>query len=226
MAVFSVVASLAYATLSRALRARALAAETEETAANARAALTWLTRDLESSFAVSTYDTGRKIFFSNGLMDTLTDSDEWLLDVTSASSRGTINADLPQPLEGSALAQTDQARVLYRLESSGDSSRPGLNLVRYELRPPAETLDLTRAHRSVVARRVDSVRLRFFDGRSWHDTWDSSALGGERDRAPALVEIELRLVDRDLRTATFVSAVNVELAAPSAMAGTPPGAAR
>ncbi|RMF25115.1 MAG: prepilin-type N-terminal cleavage/methylation domain-containing protein [Deltaproteobacteria bacterium] len=210
--VFAVIASLLYGTLARTARSRRYAVEREQVAARARAALSWLGRDLESSFQSEIYPSGNKVFFSSGLADTPASPDgDWLLDTTALSSRGTVNLDLGRLPAGPATATVDQARILYRLEAPPDSTSPphGLDLVRYEIRPPLGSVDLEAAARSVVADHIDYVSLRFFDGVAWHDSWDAAEPGPTRGRAPRAVEIEIAVADADGRVFPFVSAVEV-----------------
>lgn len=222
VAILATIAGLLYGTFSRALATRTYATAAMERYARARVAIDWLEDDLAGSYVAGLYPTGGKRFFSTGRADEPTLGGTPLLDVTTASARGTTALVGPiLDIEGPR-DRGDQVRVLYHLEqaASGRSAAgsAGLDLVRYEHRPPTD-VKLEEASRAVVARGIASVELRFFDGGAWRDTWDaivaSSAPvgqpGGERMRsAPVMVRIRVRLADAE-EPAELVSAVRLAL---------------
>ncbi len=215
VSVFAVIATLLYGTLARTVSSRAYAVEREETAARARAVLTWLGRDLSGSFQSSVYPSGNKVFFSSGIADTPATSDgDWLLDITGLSSRGTLNLDLGRLPPALPQRPVDQARILYRLEAPDPAidHGPGFELVRYELRPPPREVDIETASRSVVADRIESISMRFLDGTTWHESWDAAQPGPLRGRAPRAVEIEVTVAAAGASSLSFVSAVEIPVA--------------
>ncbi len=222
VSVFAVIATLLYGTLARTAGSRAYAVEREQTAARARAALTWLGRDLSGSFQSFIYPSGNKVFFSSGIADAPAASDgDWLLDVTGLSSRGTLNLDLGRLPPALPQRPVDQARILYRLEAPDPSvdAGAGFDLVRYELRPPPLEVDIEAASRSVVADHIESVSMRFFDGTTWRESWDAAQPGPPGGRAPRAVEIEVAVASVGASSLPFVSAVEIPVAGGTASDG-------
>ena len=180
--------------------------------AAARASLDWIERDLEGSFGTGLYPSGAKKFFGSARADAPTEERAPLLDVTTTSA-----LSVP-PLTGPALPEDDgtpirgdQVRVIYHLEKPAAPEAIGLDLVRYEHRPPLRT-ELKDASRAVIAHGIASIELRYFDGSSWHEDWDSTASSGEeRGIAPRLVETRIRIADPDGQPVELVSAVYVTL---------------
>ena len=176
-----------------------------------RAAFDWLERDLEGSFAVGLYPTNNKRFFSEGRADaTSLGSRRPLLDVTATSARGTTPLERLGFMPEGDRDTGDQVRVLYYLEeppATGAGDRRTLDLVRYEHRPPFRD-ELEHAARAVIARGLQAVTLRFFDGADWHDRWDSAAGAAS---APRAVEIRLTLATADGGRSVVVSVVYLPL---------------
>jgi prepilin-type N-terminal cleavage/methylation domain-containing protein len=229
VAILGVVAAVLYGTFSRTLAGRDAATEAMERYAVARAVVDWLERDIEGSWGAGLYPTGARRFASLGRAEAPTKGGTPLLDVTSTSSRATTPLVGPLiEIEGTR-DLGDQVRVLYHLEDPADpaaggsaslleTQRPprdlhvespggaaGLDLVRYEHRPPVSA-ELEDASRAVVARGLQSIALRFFDGATWYEEWDSA----QRASAPRLVEVRLRLAD-PREPLELVSAIYVEL---------------
>jgi hypothetical protein len=173
----------------------------------------WLERDLQGSFVVGSFPAAVRYFYSSGKADRAAEElDPPLLDVTTASALGTSLLVAATGLPANAPDQPDQAHVIYRLESEEDADElePGLALVRYDFRPALGD-DLEEASRAVVARRVRSVTLHFFDGATWFESWDSKAAGIQHDRAPLLVEIRVSVLPTEGAPLEFVSAVMLPL---------------
>jgi prepilin-type N-terminal cleavage/methylation domain-containing protein len=220
VAILSTIATLLYGTFTRALLAREYAAAATERYARARTALDWLQDDLETAYGAGLYPIGAKRFYARGRVDHATLGDTPLLDVTATSARGTAALigplfDVDGPRE-----RGDQVRVIYHLEPAQTDETPdatGLDLVRYEFRPPLE-IRLEDASRAVVADGIASVELRFFDGAAWHSEWDSASAEGtspsEQPRPlPSMVQIRLRLADL-AEPAELVSGVALALGGP------------
>ena len=210
VAVFSIISTLLYGTLSRTARSRQFAVEHEETAARARAVFTWLRRDLNGSFGIGTYPTGKPVFSTSQESGRGAFSEErWLLDFTTLSARGTTPTDVPRAIFAGTRDRGDQVRVLYPLEADpAESSSPaGRLLGRSEVPQPSAEVDLELATRSVIARAIDAVELRFNDGRQWTEHWNA----GDSTTPPRGVEIELRVRAADGAVLPFVSAVSIPL---------------
>jgi len=224
--ILAAILPLLYGTFSRTLAGRDHAAEALARYASARAAIQWLEQDLEGSFVSGLYPTGIKRFVSPGKpSESVFGEPIPLLDVTTVSARGTtpIHEDALGPegaddgVLGAGDSRGDQVRVRYFLEradadATGDPL--GLELVRYEQRPPErEELDL--AVRAVIARSLDGVELRFFDGASWREHWDSTASGSPvQGTVPRAVQILVTSTATDGDAPIFVSAVYLPMGAP------------
>lgn len=214
VAILATISGLLYGTFTRVFAAREYAMAAMERYADARSAIDWLEDDLEGSFASGLYPSGAKRFFSPGVADEPTLGDAPLLDITTTSARGTTALvgpllDLDRPRD-----QGDQVRVLYHLEEpdAGNENRVsiGLDLVRYEFRPPLD-IKLEEASRAVVAHGIGSIALRFFDGAAWHEDWDTATEAGAKGRpAPRMVRIRIRLAD-PAEPAELVSSVRLVL---------------
>lgn len=216
LAVFGIVAAVLYESFTRTLAARAAAAERSQTFATARAAFDWLERDLKGSLSVTLYPTGSTVFSSSGhgAEDTLA-ADEPLLDLTVRTARRTA---IVRNSEGEELASNmaDQARVRYLVESASADLPdpagvdPGVDLVRYEWRPPVDEVAAQTALRTVVARRVHSVDFRFETRGAVTDRWEQILTGGSGG-GPRLVEIRIVLVEATGALAEFATSVSMPL---------------
>jgi prepilin-type N-terminal cleavage/methylation domain-containing protein len=214
VAILATISGLLYGTFTRAFAAREYSVAAMERYADARSAIDWLEDDLEGSFGSGLYPSGAKRFFSPGMADTPTLGDAPLLDVTTTSARGTTALvgpllDVERPRD-----QGDQVRVLYHLEEPDTADRmaprAGLDLVRYEFRPPLD-VTLEEASRAVVAHGIASIQLRFFDGGAWHEDWDTTTEAGAKGRpAPKMVRIRVRLAD-PAEPAELISSVRLLL---------------
>jgi prepilin-type N-terminal cleavage/methylation domain-containing protein len=195
VSILGVMAALLYGTFSRTLATRNRASAATERYATARAAMQWLAEDLEGSFGCGLYPSGAKRFLGGHTSAEPTLGGAPLLDVTITSARSTTPLTGPLPAIDDVEDHGDQARVLYHLEEppERDFSKTGLDLVRYEHRPPLH-VELEKASRAVVARGLGSIELRYFDGASWHEEWDSAASGARHGTAPKVVEARIRLV--------------------------------
>jgi prepilin-type N-terminal cleavage/methylation domain-containing protein len=106
---------------------------------------------------------------------------------------------------GLAEPQSDVAQVSWWLETAPDGTR---DLVRSERTPPDPEVDETldpAVTRTVLARGVRDMSLRFFDGVQWLDQWDAGELpaGTETETDAALPNTGLpRLVEVTLEFAS------------------------
>lgn len=218
VAIFGVVASVLYGSFSRTLEARNFAGGRAEVYSTARVAMDWLEQDLKGSLSVNVYLTGKPRFFSTGHggEDTVS-ADDPLLDLTVRTARRTA---VLHDEAGEELATTmaDQSRVVYRVEEESDElfdaplrpSETGLELVRYEIRPPlAEGIE--GAPRTVVARGVRTVDLAFEDRGAILDRWEQTEESGSGVNGPRVVEIRLVIDDADGNPAEFVTSVLIPL---------------
>ncbi|MEE8312286.1 MAG: prepilin-type N-terminal cleavage/methylation domain-containing protein [Candidatus Binatia bacterium] len=209
MAIFAIIASLLYGTFSRTAGARRYVEERAAVYSLARSSISWLERDIEAAFSAHTYPVGDRRFVSAGRVERETTDDETpLLDVTTATSLGTTPLEAPGFIIEGRREQVDQARVVYRLEEPPDDDGDvyGLDLVRYDFRP-ARLEDLEEASRAVVARHIQAVELRFFDGLTWWESWDSRRGQTNAGRAPRMVETRVTIATLDEDPVTFVSGV-------------------
>jgi hypothetical protein len=176
----------------------------------------WLERDLRGSFGVNIYASDRPRFISAGHAgsDTLT-RDAPLLDISAVTARGTTLLAKGASISDDAVDRGDQARIVYRLEREKSSKmlidaefeeRRGLALVRYELRPALSTEPETGS-RSIIARGIRSIDLRFFDGTTKYESWDSTIRRGSRSGAPRTVEIRLVIIEPEAEDTEFISGV-------------------
>jgi len=212
--ILGVISGLLYGTFTRAFAAREYAVAAMERYADARSAIDWLEDDLEGSYGSGLYPSGAKRFFSSGTAAEATLGGTPLLDITTTSARGTTALvgpllDVDRPRD-----RGDQVRVIYHLEAPAPRDRSdanfGLDLVRYEFRPPLD-VKLEEASRAVVAHGIGSIQLRFFDGAAWHDDWDTTTdVGAKALPAPKMVRIRLRLAD-PAEPAELVSSVRLVL---------------
>jgi prepilin-type N-terminal cleavage/methylation domain-containing protein len=216
VAILATLSGVLYGTFSRALAARAYAVASGDRFTRARAAIDWLEGDLAGSFSAGLYPSGAKRFLSAGRADEPTLGATALLDVTTSSARGTVSLVGPDIEIGEELPRPsgDQIRVLYHLEPAPEQGQRagmrGYDLVRYEHRPPADS-ELEEATRAVIAYGIASIEMRFSDGTTWFEQWDSAGAGGaQRGAAPALVELRVRLADAE-DPLELVSAVRVVL---------------
>ena len=145
--IFAIIASLLYGTFSRTAAARRYAQERAAVFSVARSAVTWLERDMQAAFSAGAYPEGPPHFVSAGRVERETLEDEpALLDLTTATSLGTTPLEVASFVVEGRLEQSDQARVVYRLEepaqdragfdAGGDTRiQAGFDLVRYDFRP-------------------------------------------------------------------------------------------
>jgi len=210
VSILALISPLLYGTFSRTLKSRDYATSRAAAFSTARAAMDWLERDIEGSFVVGSYPAAVKYFFSTGLAEEPAEQETpYLLDVTAASALGTSPLELAEVVDTPGPGRPDQAHVIYRLESQdedGGYDDSLMSLVRYDFRP-AFGDDLEDASRAVIARNVESVRLRFYDGSTWFDRWNSEAVGIQHDRAPLLVEVRMTIHADEGEPLEFVSAV-------------------
>jgi prepilin-type N-terminal cleavage/methylation domain-containing protein len=220
VAILGVVASVLYGSFSRTLEARNIASDRAEVYSTARVAMDWLEQDLKGSLSVDLYMTGKPRFFSTGHggEDTLT-ADQPLLDLTVRTAR---RVAVLRDGDGDELATTmaDQARVVYRVEEESDevlaelagTDGSQLTLVRYELRPPLADEEIRDAAlRTVVARRLRTIDLRFEDRGTIVERWEQTEASGLTTNGPRLVEIRLVLEDSDGEPEEFATSVLVPL---------------
>lgn len=208
VAIMGVIASLVYGVFGETLSTSRYVERRAQTFATARAAMDWLERDLRGSYAVELYESDAPRFISAGHSgeDTLT-RDAPLLDITATTARGTALLAKGATVAEDAQDRGDQARIVYRLEREEFAEdEDGLALARYEFRP-ALPADYESGSRSIIARGIRSVDLRFFDETTDYETWDSTARGGPRGTAPRVVEIRLAIVEVEGDDVEFVSGV-------------------
>ncbi|TFH21628.1 MAG: prepilin-type N-terminal cleavage/methylation domain-containing protein [Myxococcales bacterium] len=209
MAIFAIIASLLYGTFSRTAGTRRYVGERAAVYSLARSSVSWLERDIEAAFSAHTYPVGEHRFISAGRVERETTDDEIpLLDVTTVTSLGTTPLEAPGFIIEGRREQVDQARVVYRLEEPQDDDGDvyGLDLVRYDFRP-ARLEELEKASRAVVAHHIETVELRFFDGVSWWESWDSQRGQTNAGRAPRMVETRVTIATLDDDPLTFVSGI-------------------
>ena len=136
-------------------------------------------------------------------------------DISAVTARGTTLLAKGASISDEAVDRGDQARIVYRLEREKSSktlldaeleTQQGLALVRYELRP-ALSVEPDSGSRSIIARGIRSVDLRFFDGTTEHESWDSTIRSGSRGGAPRTVEIRLVIVEPEAEDTEFISGV-------------------
>jgi len=226
--ILGIVGGLLYGTFSRTITSREYAVASARAFAAGRAAIDWLERDLKGAFSTGSYPRGPGVFFSIGKADDVTlDERRPLLELTTVSALGTAPPVSAALVPDHAEHLPDEARVLYRLEDddpdseTADSSPTDARaatqrtfaLVRYDLRPALTGTDaLEHASRAVIARGIDAVTLRFFDGFTWHESWDSRGGGGQRDSAPVVVEARLEIRHAAaIEPVSLVSAVRLPL---------------
>jgi prepilin-type N-terminal cleavage/methylation domain-containing protein len=104
----------------------------------------------------------------------------------------TFHASLPAGDEGLALAQGNIQGDIRRVEL-GVTVLPGTGeyaLVRRVKSNLLAQLEEGQVQEEVLCRRVVSFGLRYFDGVSWRDSWDSTQ---EDDRLPQAMEVSLEL---------------------------------
>jgi prepilin-type N-terminal cleavage/methylation domain-containing protein len=207
LAVFGVVAAILFQSFTRTLEARDHAGRRAEVFASARVVFDWLEHDLKGSLSVRTYPAGLTVFSSSGHAadDTLT-ADEPLLDLTVRTARrtGVVRRDDGEEL---ALNQADQARVRYRIESGEEDG--GLDLVRYEWRPPLEEAPGSEM-RTVISGGVRYLDLRFETRGAVTERWDQRS-GVASAAGPRIVEIRLALDGPDGRVDEFATSVLIPM---------------
>jgi prepilin-type N-terminal cleavage/methylation domain-containing protein len=213
VSILATVAALLWGTFSRTWATRQYAESRADTYAVARAAMSWIARDIAACGATRTYPDGKILFVSSGLgREESTDVGTPLLDFTTTSALGTAPlefapaADVPMP----GPQRGEQARVLYRLEREKTAARDSpMSLVRYEWRPAADA-ERDEASRAVIVRTVHSIRLRFSnDGKDWRESWDTRASG--LNHAPSVVETRLTLIDSENERVEFLSATSLPM---------------
>jgi type II secretory pathway pseudopilin PulG len=214
VAILATISGLLYGTFTRAFAAREYSVRAMERYADARSVIDWLEDDLEGSFGSGLYPSGAKRFFSPGTAEESTLGNVPLLDVTTTTARGTTALVGPLLDVERARDEGDQVRVLYHLEEPDAANRAvrpeGLDLVRYEFRPPLD-IKLEEASRAVVAHGIASIQMRFFDGTAWHENWDTTTEAGAKALpAPKMVRIRIRLAD-PAEPAELVSSVRLVL---------------
>jgi type II secretion system protein J len=95
-----------------------------------------------------------------------------------------IYADEDHPVGG-------MGKIELLLEQDSDCDRENYRLIRRvttNLLPPRAT----EAEEQVLCRHVTSLNLRYFDGESWLDEWDSTA---DANSLPLAVEIEIQIAN-------------------------------
>lgn len=225
LGIFAIISSIVYGTFSRTAATRAYAEHRLNLFAIARAAISWIERDLMAAGTTGLFPAAQPIVFvSSGLAEGETGRDDIpLLEVTTASSLGTS----PFEIDGFVLPghseRSSETRVVYRLERPSEpaagrgASVPqtpvretlaAYDLVRYDFRPPT-TAELEFATRSVIAGGVESVTLRFYDGVGWWESWDSRPGASNSRRIPRMVETRITMYDAEGPPVTFVSGVAV-----------------
>ena len=94
----------------------------------------------------------------------------------------------------------DARQVEYRLEPETGADGPFALVCRSTLLGPTEPVPVPRLvlgpadrrTRELIAGRIESLRLRFHDGRTVHDTWPRRA-GSTDPELPAQVQVELAM---------------------------------
>jgi len=122
------------------------------------------------------------------------------LEFTTESSiiRAALLPEAPQGTDGEQLGApaTDFVAVRYELLDEREADRPGLYRTSW-VAPSAEWLaqppGLDEAvGTELISASIDDMRLRYWDGESWTDGWESSA---DNLRLPEAVEIRISLLD-------------------------------
>ena len=188
VSVLAVVTAIVYGSFARTAAARDHALARAKVFAEARSAFSWLERDLRGSFATGNLPAAIPRFWADISTNSTiaVDAETTVLDLTLLSARGTtpIEGLGPLPLDDRA----DQARVAYRLATGSD----GMDLIRYERRPPGP-IDDDSSVRTVVASGLGWLEIRFFDGKRWQARWAGQAA---QRRAPEAAEIRLGFTDK------------------------------
>jgi general secretion pathway protein J len=120
-----------------------------------------------------------------------------ILSLTTARPPSVDAIRLDEGVGGTAGPQSDLHQVSWWLEPASDGV---MELVRRERTPPDETVDETQdvsVTRTVLARGVRGVSLRFFDGTEWVEEWD---VGGEPDTTGTTTAAPAATTDTGLPT--------------------------
>lgn len=193
VSLLGIVAAALYGTISRSAASRDHALERLQRVSQLRAALDWMARDIENNYATGLQTADIKVLSSSGSAGLRsTYSGLALLELTVLSASGVTVVD-EQAWSGLQLRDRgDQARVVYLLERGEPAAETEatMELARYEFRPPV-VAPIEEADRRVVARGLQAVDLRFFDGSDWFDSWQERP-GSNKNKNPLeLVELSV-----------------------------------
>ncbi|MBI4566005.1 MAG: hypothetical protein HY716_15065 [Planctomycetes bacterium] len=179
LVIFLVVVAASYALFEsgRGLAARGEYAARRDQAA--RAALRVLEADLRGAYGLTTpYDTGFK-GMRGGSQDAMADTLEFIAFNHHPTAPG----------------ECDMTRVAYKVDA--DPATPESGLVRARARRIADSAGLGGGREEVeeIAPEVSGLRIRYYDGSAWQDSWDSTV----SQTLPKAVEVtvQVRSVWRD-----------------------------
>ncbi len=98
---------------------------------------------------------------------------------------------------------TGYALLTYTVMEDNEADDGSKVLLRTE-KPLLSKDDTSNLRRMRLAPGINAFNLRFYDGSSWYDSWDSSTKG-----LPNLVEIELKINDARGKEIPFLSAIRL-----------------
>ena len=177
MAMIAVLAGSLYATLRIAFKARRTALEAVEPVSKAELAMELLRADVQSAVIPRGILAG-SFLGEDGTDDTGRECDSLLLHCTTPTARQAERTADIRMIELVCIPQEDATgMVLLR--------RITVNLLAPTTNEPAE---------DVLCRGVQAFGLRYFDGTSWQDSWDS---GTQDNTLPSAVEVTLELEAAD-----------------------------
>ncbi len=203
LAIFAIVSSVLYPTVTSTLSSRRDATERVALDAEARMILDRLEQDLTGNCNLDLPGTLPPRFRSVAGASLRSKSARVLLETTTLVARGVTPADAfvaGEDVKALAADRGDQAQVIWRIDSSGQ-------LLRQELRPPrTEPVDWERLPVEVLSERA-SLSMEFYEPETWLEAWDSTESATHRGRAPRAVRTTLEIDGGELGTRELVSTV-------------------
>jgi len=109
--------------------------------------------------------------------------------------------------------ESEQTMISYFEENDREDSSKS-NLVRRESRrPPDEDWENEPAEIEVLLRDIQKVQIEYYDWpeKSWRDTWDSTAVDGQRGRLPSRVRVTIELENEQGDEVKFVAQSRIML---------------
>lgn len=201
IAIFAVIAGASWALLDTGRNVSAYGQFRAHLGQQGRAALRAIAADLRGAFSgESPYDTGFR-GVSAGTDDRPLDT---LEAVTFAH----------QPKADSVGSETDLVKVAYRIDEDGQTEASGL--VRTLTRRISESVTVVEpgANDREIAGDAVALSLKYFDGSSWLDSWDSTLSGTMPVAVQAAVRIRGSWKERE-ETEEFMTRIYLPVAATS-----------